>query len=227
MIWRMEDRATTDVTDRPPIVLHSASLVVAVVGCGIGMMLIAGCATAPPTAQAIPPTQAIPSLAGSYHVVQRGDTLWRIAHSYGLDSQRLASANRLSRSSSLTVGQQLFIPLPTESNRFLWPARGSLRQSSASHGVDIAAPTGSLVRASRTGRVAVATHDLSGWGKTVVIDHQDGYLTIYAGLEQILTNPGRLVRQGSPIGNLGVRALHFEIRYGDRPRDTLALLPPG
>lgn len=205
--------------------LKTVSLLV-MVGCWIGMTLIAGCATVPPTAQVIPPTQAIPSLAGSYHVVQRGDTLWRIAHAYGLDAQRLASVNRLSRSSSLTVGQRLFIPLPTESNRFLWPVRGSLRQSSVSHGLEIAAPMGSLVRTSRTGRVAVATQDLSGWGKTVVVDHQDGYLTIYAGLEQILTVPGMLIRQGTPIGNLGARALHFEIRYGDRPRDTMALLPP-
>ena len=84
---------------------------------------------------------------------------------------------------------------------------------------------GSLVRASRSGRVAVATQQLSGWGKTVVMDHPDGHLTVYAGLDQILVSPGTELRQGTPLGTLGSRALHFEIRYRASARDALALLP--
>ena len=58
-----------------------------------------------------------------------------------------------------------------------------------------------------------------------MLDHLDGYLTVYAGLEQLLTAPGATLRQGIPLGSLGARALHFEIRYGAVPKDTLALLP--
>jgi murein DD-endopeptidase MepM/ murein hydrolase activator NlpD len=139
--------------------------------------------------------------------------------------ETLATANRIPSTDQLHVGQRLFIPLPRESGQFLWPTRGALRTATTSRGVAIAAQAGSLVRASRSGRVAVATHRLSGWGRTIVIDHLDGYLSIYCGFEQILVAPGTYVRQGLPIGNLGSRALHFEIRHGNVPKNTLALLP--
>ena len=186
------------------------------------LLALCGCATAPP-AQVMPPAQAIPSLHGSYHRVRRGETLWRIARSYGLSAETLAATNRLSSAQQLTVGQQLFIPIPPESSRFLWPVRGSA--TVASQGIAIRAPSGSLVRASRSGRVAVATQRLSGLGKTVLMDHLDGYFTIYGGLEQILVSPGSYVRQGMPVGSLGSKSLHFEVRYGVEPKPTLALLP--
>ena len=186
------------------------------------LVALSGCATAPP-AEIMPPAQAIPSLHGSYHRVRRGETLWRIARSYGLDVETLAAANRLPSARQLTVGQRLFIPIPPETPRFLWPVRGSA--TVASQGVAIRAPSGSLVRASRSGRVAVATQRLSGVGKTVLIDHLDGYFTIYGGLEQLLVSPGSYVRQGIPVGSLGSNSLHFEVRYGVEPKSTLALLP--
>jgi len=165
----------------------------------------------------------LPTLLGSTHQVRPGETLWRIARSYGLEVATLAAANRLADTRHLDVGQKLFIPLPKETQQFLWPIRGTLGPSGS--GVDIAAPPGSLVRASRSGRVAVATHRLSGWGKAVILDHLDGYLTVYAGLDQLLAAPGVHLRQGVPLGSLGPRALHFEIRYGTAPKDAFALLP--
>lgn len=187
-------------------------------------VLCSGCATAPMSAS-LPRTQAIPQLQGSYYQVGPGETLWRIAQSYGLRPQTLAAANRLPNAAALKVGQRLFIPLPPESRQFVWPVRGSARSAGATQGVEIAAPDGSLVRASRGGRVAVAAHELSGWGKAVLLDHLDGYLSVYAGLEQILVSPGTSLRQGTPLGSLGPRPLHFEIRYGAIPKHTLAMLP--
>ena len=184
-----------------------------------------GCATAPSSGPTAVSHHTLPTLQGSYHTVRPGETLWRIAGSYGLDAAQVAAVNHLPRTTEVKVGQRLFIPLPHESSRFLWPVRGSLGRSSAPHGVEISAPAGSLVRASRGGRVAVATEQLVGWGKTVVIDHLDGYLTIYARLDQVLVEPGTDLRQGTPIASLGSRALHFEIRQGVKPRNTLALLP--
>ncbi len=157
--------------------------------------------------------------------------MWRIARDFGLDAKALARANRLSDSSQVRTGQVLFIPSPLESNRFLWPLRGSLTPVRGSSGypdsrsLEISAPEGSLVRASRTGRVAVATRDLKGWGRTVILDHEDGYLTVYAGLEQLLVGPGASVQQGNPVGKVGRRPLYFEIRYGTHLRDPRQLLP--
>jgi len=163
-------------------------------------------------------------LQGSYHTVRPGETLWRIAHTYGLDVATLAAVNRLPSARQLKVGQRLFIPLPPESGRFLWPLRGSFGASS-SGGLDIRSTPGSFVRVSRSGRVAVATSRLAGWGKTVVVDHLDGYLTIYSGLDQILVAPGTQIRQGVPLGTTGPRALHFQVRQGVKPASALALLP--
>ena len=188
------------------------------------LILLAGCATTSHD-PAIPLPQAIPTLQGSYHLVAPGETLWRVARAYGLEPRTLASVNRLPSVGQLKVGQRLFIPLPLESSQFLWPVRGARRTPRTSYGVEIAAPTGSLVRVSRTGRVAVATQQLSGWGKTIVVDHLDGYLSVYTWLQQILVSPGVTLRQGTPLGSVGVQPLHFEIRYGAIPKDTLALLP--
>ena len=188
------------------------------------LLALAGCGTTPEVPGAVAPTsRALPALQGSTHHVRPGETLWRIARSYGLDVNALAAANRLPDTRRLVVGQQLFIPLPPETQQFLWPIRGTLGRSGPA--VEIAAPAGSLVRASRSGQVAVAAHRLFGWGKAVILDHLDGHFTVYAGLDQLLTTPGTRLRQGVPLGSLGSRALHFEIRYGTIPKDTLALLP--
>ncbi len=183
----------------------------------------AGCASAP-VEYVSEARRAVPTLQGSYHVVRPGETLWRIAYAYGHDVGTLAAANRLPSATQLKTGQRLFIPLPPESDRFLWPLRGSFVASS-SGGLDITAAPGSLVRASRSGRVAVATSRLAGWGKAVVVDHLDGYLTIYAGMDQILVAPGVQLRQGVPLGTIGSRALHFQVRQGVKPTRALALLP--
>ena len=202
------------------------------VQCTAGLILLvvaAGCATNPPMtatrpAWPTPPAQPISPLQGSSHTVRPGETLWRIARFYGLSAGSLMSANRLSQATRLKPGQQLFIPLPVESQQFVWPVRGSWKVSGSAE-VEIAAPAGSLVRASRSGRVAVATRQLSGLGKTVVLDHLDGYLSVYAGLDQILAAPGAALKQGMILGSLGTNALHFQIRYGLKPKNALALLP--
>ncbi len=189
------------------------------------VLALCGCATTDPIVPPPPTAQSFPALQGSYHTVCPGETLWRIARSYGLSADSLASANRLSKTTRVKPGQPLFIPLPVESQQFLWPVRGSWKVSGSSE-VEITAPAGSLVRASRSGRVAVATRQLSGLGKTVVLDHLDGYLSVYAGLDQILVPPGASLKQGMVLGSLGTNALHFQIRYGVKPKNALALLPP-
>jgi len=234
--WRDRQHATRDkLTDAHgvlvfPVTCHLSRVTQGFFSSLLGttalwMALLSGCATTAPVDSLSSPPQAVPRLEGSYHQVRRGETLWRIAGSYGVGVQTLASANRLASAARLAVGQRLFIPLPAESARFVWPLRGTRVSAGASRGLEIAAPVGSFVRASRSGRVAVATSQLAGWGKTVILDHLDGYFTIYAGLDQIVVVPGASLRQGTPIGSLAHRPLHFEIRYGTRPHHAVALLP--
>lgn len=187
-------------------------------------LLLAGCATASFEHATPRPPQAIPTLEGSYYRVRRGETLWRIAKSFGLEVNTLANANHLPSASALKAGQQLFIPLPPESNRFVWPVRGTPISPRSSKELLIRSQ-GDLVRASRSGQVAVATRRLSGVGNTVILDHFDGYLTVYAGLANILVTPGMRVRQGTPIGNLEGDPLYFEIRSGAVVKNAWPMLP--
>lgn len=192
---------------------------------------LSGCAATPTSFQyattgyvPAPPVAKLPTLQGSTHTVRPGETLWRIARFYGLDARMLASANRLPDNGVVASGQKLYVPLPPETNRFLWPLRGS---ASPSHfgGIDVSAESGTLVRASRAGRVAAAASQLSGWGHTVVMDHPDGSVTVYAGMERLVVASGALLRQGMPVGMSGARPVHFEIRNGVKLANTLRLLP--
>lgn len=194
------------------------------------LWIAAGCAyEAPAISQR--PAQALPHAHSSHYRVQRGETLWGIAHDFGWDPHSLARLNRLTDPTHLKSGQLLFIPPPPESDRFVWPTRGALfpakgaTNEAARRSLQIQAPEGSFVLASRTGRVAVAAQQLSGFGKTIVLDHGDGYVTVYTRLEQLLVNPGMTIRQGEPIGRVGKTPLYFEIRYGTAARNPLQLLP--
>ena len=193
------------------------------------LSLCLGCAAVspPPTPPSLP-LQAIPPLHGSYYDVQPGETLWRIAHDFGVDVHAVVRANHLPRATTIHTGQRLFIPAPSVStDRFLWPVRGRASRSNraVSSGIEIRAPEGSFVRASRAGRVAVAARQVQGLGKTVILDHGDGYLSVYAGFDQLLVSPGLRVEQGNAIGRLGHAPLYFEIRYHTRLHDPLQLLP--
>ena len=204
-----------------------ASWLVCWLAVGLVAGSLCGCATtplgSPPGSSVGGSGGTVPTLQGSYHRVRRGETLWGISQSYGLAVHELAAANRIGDTGQLRVGQKLFIPLPMETDRFLWPVRG--RSAAAGSGVRIHGASGGLVRASRGGRIAVAARRVRGWGPTIVIDHLDGNLTVYAGLDQLLVTPGMDVRQGMPIGTLNTRPLYFEIRRGVRPQNTLGLLP--
>lgn len=192
--------------------------------------MTAGCATAAPQYDGIRP-QAIPQANGTHYLVQPGETLWGIAHDFGLDLNTLSMLNRLSDPTQLKPGQRLFLPTPPPTRNFLWPARGAMTPDQRSSvrplngGLEIHAPEGSFVRASRTGRVAVAAREVSGLGKTVILDHGDGYVTVYAGLIQLLVVPGAEISQGNPVGRLGRAPLYFEIRANARPSDPSQLLP--
>ncbi len=99
---------------------------------------------------------------------------------------------------------------------------GERRRRHFHKGVDIAAPSGTLVVAALSGKVVYAGSGFSGYGKTVIIDHQNGFLSLYSHLRRILTKVGRMVRQRDVIGKVGKTGratgphLHFEIRHDER-----------
>lgn len=103
------------------------------------------------------------------------------------------------------------------SGRFAMPASGSIIRTykkGANEGIDIAAAPGSPVKAASGGTVAAVTRDTDGV-PIVVVRHDDGLMTVYAGVDKLSVNKGDSVSRGQSIGaarSSGV--LHFEVRKG-------------
>lgn len=105
--------------------------------------------------------------------------------------------------------------------------------TTASHpGVDIAVPIGSLVRASASGTVLDAGVD-TAYGNFVLLQHAQGYQTMYGHLSRILTADGATVDAGQVIGLSGNTGrstaphLHFEVRLNGAAIDPLTLVKEG
>jgi murein DD-endopeptidase MepM/ murein hydrolase activator NlpD len=123
-----------------------------------------------------------------------------------------------------------------------WPVRGNLvgRFGPETHprfgttinnnGIDIAADLGTPVRSVAKGRVEYTSEDYASYGPIVILDHGDGYRTLYAHLSEILVSVGQEVASGQIIGRVGDAGslkgteLHFEVRKGGtalNPQDWL------
>lgn len=97
-------------------------------------------------------------------------------------------------------------------------------------GIDIAARKGTAVVATGNGQVT-GTKSRGGYGKQILIEHADGYMTRYAHLNTILVNTGDIVKQGDTIGTVGTTGLstgnhlHYEIIKDKKVIDPLFMLP--
>jgi septal ring factor EnvC (AmiA/AmiB activator) len=123
-----------------------------------------------------------------------------------------------------------------ERGQLSWPTEGRVvaefgpqthpRFGTETHrsGVDIEAPEGTPIRAVASGSVAYRGW-LKGYGNLVVLDHGDGYHTLYAHAAQVLVDEGDQVRGGTMIARVGETGsvegprLYFEVRYQGRAED--------
>jgi len=139
------------------------------------------------------------------------------------------------------------IPLPGSQQPFAqrqaglpWPGSGSLLSRFGDRygngelqrqGITLDAETGDPVRAVHGGRVVFANW-LRGSGHLMILDHGDGYLSLYGYNETLTQQQGDWVNAGEVIataGNSGGQrqsGIYFEIRYNGRPVDPLAWLEP-
>ena len=122
-------------------------------------------------------------------------------------------------------------PFSEYRGRLTWPVAGSLLSDFGQprvggqlkwNGVVLAAPRGREVRSVYHGRVVFADW-LAGMGLLVIVDHGDGYMTLYGYNETILKNAGDWVAPGDVIATVGdsggqsQAGLYFEIRRGTQP----------
>lgn len=119
------------------------------------------------------------------------------------------------------------------SGQFIWPSAGVLSQRFTWYhrGVDIANPNLPAIFAADTGTVVIAGWvDNSGYGNRIVIDHGNGFQTLYGHLSQIKVSVGQRVSKGQQIGVEGSTGrstgphLHFEIRHNGGFENPLLFL---
>lgn len=201
-----------------------------------------------------------PVTNGVRHRVESGQTLWRIAKVYGLSLDDLARTNGIEDASDLEEGRILFVPgavrvlevppypqaLPraetvppsATATRFEWPVAGGRilsyfganRGGHRHNGLDIGGRSGQPVSAASDGRVVYTGSTMRGYGKTVIVDHGDGFRTLYAHGSALLVQEGEWVRRGQNIarigrsGNATTEHCHFEIRRDDAAVDPMNYL---
>lgn len=188
-------------------------------------------------------------VTGIAHKVQKGETIYSISKKYDAEPQAIVDFpfNTFvnDETFALAVGQELIIPdgvMPEErpvtglarrqtpnagqvsaSGVFAWPTAGTLSQSFSWYhkGIDIANRAAPDVVAADAGTVTVAGWpDNGGYGMRVMIDHGNGYQTMYAHLQQVYVRAGQTVDRGNALGKMGSTGrstgvhLHFEILTG-------------
>jgi murein DD-endopeptidase MepM/ murein hydrolase activator NlpD len=213
------------------------------------MLSLAGCGSTAPEPRAVAAQTQVT------HTVAAGETIYHIAQQYGVSVGRLMMANGLGDPRELRVGQTLVVPgaystasiarpsgaRPYTGERaarqFLWPVSEGvvssgfgIRNGAMHDGVDITAPSGTPVYAADAGTVIFAGA-LHGYGNTVIIQHDDGYATVYGHDERNLVREGERVSRGQQVGEIGRSGrttganLHFEVRRDKVAKDPLAYLP--
>jgi lipoprotein NlpD len=267
----------------------------------------------------------------NFYTVQKGDTLYSIARSHGIDLQDLAERNNVQDAGALHIGQQLNLSLPSQLTQpslfpipepalpstaiavvpntvplsgekpvintdklkvepkafklpysemavaqlkglaatppiviakaepaiekktdtemssgpsplevipgddrieWTWPTKGKVLEgfTEGTKGIDIAGKSGQSVTASAAGKVVYSGAGLRGYGKLIIIKHNNTYLSAYAHNNKILVKEGQTVDKGQKIAEMGdtdthLIKLHFEIRKNGKPVDPLKYLP--
>ncbi|MFA5286938.1 MAG: LysM peptidoglycan-binding domain-containing M23 family metallopeptidase [Candidatus Omnitrophota bacterium] len=210
------------------------------------LFFLSGCVTAP-YVKPITPAQSV-NMPGIYHSVVKGETLWRISKMYDTDLEELVKVNRITDSTVIETGQRIFIPNRSnakpayekyaDNDDFIWPSKGRVVGSFGqvvnnmiNKGINIA-PYGSRdIIASRSGRVVFLSNNFAGLGKTIILDHGDGFFTVYSLSSEVFVKPGDTIKQGTVIARLSPSGegkngyLHFQVRKGHLPQNPIFYLP--
>jgi murein DD-endopeptidase MepM/ murein hydrolase activator NlpD len=203
---------------------------------------LTGCATVPPYTGPSLPVSA-QGVSGAHHCVEAGQTLWKISKLYSVDIDDIIRLNHISESSTIEIGQILLIPnrvkpqnisINSSGDDFIWPLKGRVitnfgltYHNLINKGINIQAPSGSEVLATRGGRVVFYASSFGNYGKTIIINHGDGFCSIYSRISEVFVQPGENVQRGTLIGRVGSSSrdknsyLHFEIRKSAMPQNPL------
>ncbi len=119
--------------------------------------------------------------------------------------------------------------------KWVWPTQGKLvrgyqQDSAGKKGISIGGDAGQPVKAAAAGKVVYVGSGLVGYGRLIIIKHNERLLSAYGHNSQLLVEEGDQVRAGQIIAKMGSSgaartALYFEIRKDGKPVDPLKYLP--
>ncbi len=120
-------------------------------------------------------------------------------------------------------------------SRWQWPVKGRVfakfsSKAQGNKGIDITGQRGTIIRAAADGKVVYAGSALRGYGKLVIVKHNDDYLSAYAHNETILVKDQQKIKAGDMVAKMGDTdaqrvMLHFEVRFRGKSVDPLKYLP--
>ena len=118
------------------------------------------------------------------------------------------------------------------SSDWQWPLTGTVQKTFGSNrnkGIVITADKAQSVRAAASGRVVYSGNGLPGYGNLIILQHKNGYQSIYGLNSTIFVKEGELVQRGHEIAMAGVvmpqePGIHFEIRRHGKALDPCALI---
>lgn len=124
---------------------------------------------------------------------------------------------------------------PASSVKWNWPIKGEVLETFHSNGglnkgIDIRGKLGEPVLAAADGEVVYSGSGLRGYGKLVIVKHNEQFLSAYAHNRVLVVAEGDKVRAGQKIAEVGFSEtntpkLHFEIRLDGTPVDPMGYLP--
>lgn len=179
-------------------------------------------------------------LIGSTKTVSAGEegvkeVTYKIAYINGVQTEKVELTSKVIKepvAKQVLVGTKKVSSADKNSNfPMCWPIKrvaGSFVSSymgdgRGHKGMDICAPKGTPIYAAYGGEVIFASCDSSGYGNYIIIDHKNGYKTVYAHCSELYVKKGDTVSIGEHIAAVGSTGystgnhVHFEVRKGDTP----------
>ncbi|SEL89481.1 lipoprotein NlpD [Colwellia chukchiensis] len=133
------------------------------------------------------------------------------------------------------IAQQPKATFSQKISRWRWPANGKVinkfsTAKQGNKGIDIAGRRGDSVQATADGIVVYAGDALQGYGKLIIVKHNDDYLSAYAHNDRILVKEQQVVKAGQNIAKMGDTdaervMLHFEVRFRGKSVNPMKYLP--
>jgi len=168
------------------------------------------------------------------YVIYPGQTI-RLEPQSGGARRHKPVPKQAERSSGATVARskQSESAVKRRTIKWQWPTSGSLLDSDSPisrKGVDVTGKSGQPIKAAAGGDVVYSGSGLLGYGKLIIIKHNDTFLSAYAHNDRIYVKEGDRVVGGQKIATMGIGkngepVLHFEIRKNGKPVDPLDHLP--